>query len=60
MTRRETELRHGTLGGMMLTLVAAMGAELLHTALIAATGAIVSFVCSLMCRWLLGRFTKKR
>lgn len=54
-----SEVRNGTLGGTLIALIHTLAGDLLHTALIAATGAFVSFCSTIilkrMAMWVRGR-----
>ncbi len=51
----------GTVGGTIMVLILQInGEQLLSTAILTATGALVSFCMSVLCRYLLKRFTDSR
>ena len=47
----DPDTRTGTMGGMLLVLLNINPPELLNTVVIAATGAIVSFMVSVLCKF---------
>ena len=47
----DSDTRTGTMGGMLLVLLNINPPELLNTVVIAATGAIVSFMVSVLCKF---------
>ncbi len=47
----DPDTRTGTFGGLLLVLLSIESPELLNTVVIAATGALVSFMVSVLCKW---------
>jgi hypothetical protein len=56
----EKQVQVGTAGGTLLSMVLSLGADMLHTALIAATGATVSFMVSMLLQWIWKRMCPKK
>ena len=52
----EKQVQAGTAGGTLLSVMLSLGADLLHTTLIAATGALVSFTVSISLQWVLKKW----
>jgi hypothetical protein len=53
-------IKSGTIGGTMLVLLMQLtSAEVVKTALLAAVGAAVSFIVSMVMKWLLRRLKKR-
>ena len=52
------QVQVGTAGGTLLSLLFNLGADMLHTSLIAATGALVSFSVSITLQWFIKKGRK--
>ena len=57
---KTSHLKMGTWGGTLLAISANMGDELLRTAVLAAVGAVTSFLISLGMKWLCGVWRRRR
>ena len=55
----QNEIRNGTIGGTMLSILSSVAMDLAHTAIVAATGALVSFLSTLVIRLATERLFRK-
>jgi len=49
----QTEVRNGTTCGTLLAIISNMAQDVWHTAIVAATGALVSFICTMLFKWIM-------
>ncbi|RYZ20850.1 MAG: hypothetical protein EOP49_47360 [Sphingobacteriales bacterium] len=53
-----SDVKAGTLGGTFFSILYSLGADMLHTAVMAFTGAVVSYSVSIIMKWLIEKRKK--
>lgn len=55
----QTEVRNSTTCGTLFAIISNAAQDVWHTAVVAVTGALVSFVCTMLFKWIAQRFKKQ-